>query len=859
MSNIKDKAKEYLSYQLSVIPTREDKTPTRPWATYQSNRLQEAEVDNVFSGANVKGVAIICGNISGGLEVIDVDCKYDITGSLWDELRTLIQDNLPELYNNLVIAQTKSGGYHIYYRCTQIKGNIKLANRPTTAEEREQTYKSEITSGAKEEDAKNRSINDKVRVLIETRGEGGYVIAPPTPGYKFIQGDPGKIATITPQQRDIILNIANSFNELVEEKPKIKTTPQPIYGAPGLTPFEDYNNRGDIVGLLKSKGWRIVDERGDRINLLRPGDTKSKSSGNFHTRLRVLRVFSSSTEFNPEKAYNPAQVFSLLECNEDNKVAYRKLLELGYGEPFKGDKKATTQIKTEQVKVEAVNKVNRETSVISIPGDSLNVENIKTAIGEEVVITSPGTEAEAEVLQAIALIEETDKRIYIKQGSETEIRSYEYKLQAIINKYAKIEVERGELQTRDIDNFLDEVIENAVKLEPTDKDRYLSLFTSMEDIKALGITKESLEITVERLRTNKEKETQTREIKKLLSEAKELQDKGETDKALELLDSKVKEVKTITTSGLLPPVMSFKALQEEISTIPPAYKTGYLSLDKFVGFTPGAITLIAGRPGHGKTTLLYNLLLEMSRLYPGESFYYFTYEEPVKNLAIKLLNRLTATDLSGHKGEYPDKAKFNNYEFIKAYIRTERTDIAELEEGKRKLQELIDRGRIKIIDRNYSVEELHTLLAYLNKKEKIGAIIIDYIQRMRTERRTQDKRTEIAHISDQVLQIAKDSGLPIILGAQLNREATAKPRLENLKEAGNLEEDANTVISVYNDSREQEENSQGETYKGVREVELELKVLKNREGEVNQVATLLFDKWTGVITDKETNPGYNPF
>jgi replicative DNA helicase len=379
----------------------------------------------------------------------------------------------------------------------------------------------------------------------------------------------------------------------------------------------------------------------------------------------------------------------------------------------------------------------------------------------------------------------------------------------------------------------------------------------MEGVKALGITEESLEITVERLRTNKEKETQTREIKKLLSEAKELQDKGETDKALELLDSKVKEVKTITTSGLLPPVMSFKALQEEISTIPPAYKTGYLSLDKFVGFTPGAITLIAGRPGHGKTTLLYNLLLEMSRLYPGESFYYFTYEEPVKNLAIKLLNRLTATDLSGYYGDFKELAKPTNYEFIKTYIRAGRTDIAELEEGKRKLQELIDRGRIKIIDRNYSVEELHTLFAYLNKKEKIGAVLIDYIQRMRTERRTQDKRTEIAHISDQVLQIAKDSGLPIVLGAQLNREGTAKPRLENLKEAGNLEEDANTVISVYNDSREQEENSQGETYKGVREVELELKVLKNREGEVNQVATLLFDKWTGVIRDKA--PGYNPF
>jgi replicative DNA helicase len=121
---------------------------------------------------------------------------------------------------------------------------------------------------------------------------------------------------------------------------------------------------------------------------------------------------------------------------------------------------------------------------------------------------------------------------------------------------------------------------------------------------------------------------------------------------------------------------------------------------------------------------------------------------------------------------------------------------------------------------------------------------------MRTDRRTQDKRTEIAHISDQVLQIAKDSGLPLILGAQLNRATNQKPTLENLKEAGNLEEDANTVLSVYNESRERDESSEGETLKGAREVELEIKALKNREGEVNQTATLLFDKYTGVIKDK---------
>jgi len=837
MSNITDNAKEYLSYKLSVIPTKEDKTPTRAWAIYQKERLKEDEVDNVFSGANVKGLAIICGAISGGLEVIDVDTKYDITGSLWEELRTLIQDNLPELYSSLVIAQTKSGGYHIYYRCSQIKGNIKLANRPTTIEERA------------------KSPEDKVRVLIETRGEGGYVIAPTTPGYKFIQGEPGKISSITPQQREIIFSISKSFNEIIEEeKPKIKATPSTTETSTGLTPFEDYNNRGDIVGLLKSKGWRVIDEKGDRVNLLRPGEAHSKTSGNFHTRLRVLRVFSSSTEFNPEKAYSPAQVFSLLECNEDNKLTYRRLLGLGYGEPFTGDKKATPLVKTEQIKVEAVNKVNRVTSVISTPGDSLRKENIQTAKGEEIVISSPGPEAEAEVLKAIALIEETDKRVYIKEGKEPEIKSYQYKLQYILHKYGAIQKDKGELTDKDIDSLLDEVVETATKIkELIDRDRFKKLFTSLDAIKELGITEESLSITVERLTTTKDKERQATEIKRLLSETKELQDKGETDKALELLNKGTKEIKATTGKGLLPQPLNFTTLMENIATTPPAYRTGYSSLDSFIGFTPGAITLIAGRPSHGKTTLLYNLLLEMSRLYPKESFYYFTYEEPVKNLSIKLLNRLTDTDLSRYNTG-SDKNRY--YEFIKAYIRAEREDIQEIEEGKRKLQELIDSQRIKVIDRNYSVEELYNLIAYLRKKEKIGAIIIDYIQRMRTERKTQDKRTEIAHISDQVLQIAKDSGLPVILGAQLNREGRGEyPKLENLKEAGNLEEDANTVISVYCKAREDEEagNRQEEP------VDLELRTLKNREGEVNRAETLSWNRRTGVIRDKNNSSGYNPF
>jgi len=398
-----------------------------------------------------------------------------------------------------------------------------------------------------------------------------------------------------------------------------------------------------------------------------------------------------------------------------------------------------------------------------------------------------------------------------KEAIRGALSYYEYKLQELLNKYAKIEDEVG-LKPKDIDKLLDEVIELSYKIpEATDRDRFKKLFTSLEAIKELGITEESLSITVDRLTSSKNKELRDKELKKLLSEATQLQTKGDTDKALEILNNGVKETITKGAIDLLPPPLNFNNLLDEIATLPPAYKTGYSSLDKFIGFTPGAITLIAGRPSHGKTTFMFNLLLEMSRQYPEEVFYFFTYEEPVKNISIKLLNRLIATDLSQYYRDIKDLSKPTNYEFLKSYIKARRTDIQPIEEGKIKLQELIDSQRLKVIDKNYSVEELYNLILYLNKKERIGGVFIDYIQRMRTDRKTQDKRTEIAHISDQVLQIAKDSGLPLILGAQLNRATNQKPTLENLKEAGNLEEDANTVLSVYNESRERDESSEGET------------------------------------------------
>ena len=293
MSNLIASAKEYLSYQLSVIPTKEDKRPALSWTPYQNERMRESEVERNFAGKNVQGLGIVCGAVSGNLEVIDVDTKYDLTGTLWEEFKELIEGTLPDVWETLVVAETKSGGYHIYYRCDEVSGNLKLANRPTTAEEKAKTCQKEIDKGATAKEANTRAANDNTRVLLETRGEGGCVIAYPTTGYQYIQGDLSSIPTITQEQRRILHAIAKSFDQTPtqEETPKgADTSTSSAKDSSNKSPFDDYNERGDLVGFLEGKGWKVVSGRGTKVHLLRPGQTDTKTSGNFHKEKRKLWI-----------------------------------------------------------------------------------------------------------------------------------------------------------------------------------------------------------------------------------------------------------------------------------------------------------------------------------------------------------------------------------------------------------------------------------------------------------------------------------------------------------------------------------------------------------------------------------------
>src|SRR6185369_16353423 len=92
------------------------------WKQYQKTPPSEAEIDAWIRNGCVLGYGILAGNVSGNLEVIDVD---DCTAK--EGLLELLSERLPDLLPNLPMVDTPKGGLHIYYRCEEIEGNQKLA------------------------------------------------------------------------------------------------------------------------------------------------------------------------------------------------------------------------------------------------------------------------------------------------------------------------------------------------------------------------------------------------------------------------------------------------------------------------------------------------------------------------------------------------------------------------------------------------------------------------------------------------------------------------------------------------------------------------------------------------------------
>ncbi len=309
-------AQRLFSIGIMTIPCKEDKKPFGSWSNITPSTVTD-EYWAKFDNSKFPAIGIIGGVKSGGLECIDVDCKYDLDGTLWSSLVDAIYNFDYELYGKLTIATTPSGGYHILFRSGSCGRNRKLAERMMTDEEAEES--GEATLGT--------------RVLIETRAEGGYFLGYPSSGYVFIQNNYTDIPFLTKDERDGLIHLCESLTQLDNKRSskaasfdlgtipttdgashyvKIANSQKSKYI---VTVWDDFNAKVDAIQMLESVGWIVVKRSPNPQNgeivayLSRPGKNQGEFSATFNHVPNKLWVFSSSTCFPTEKPLSAFDIF----------------------------------------------------------------------------------------------------------------------------------------------------------------------------------------------------------------------------------------------------------------------------------------------------------------------------------------------------------------------------------------------------------------------------------------------------------------------------------------------------------------------------------------------------------------------
>ena len=243
------------------------------------------------------------------------------------------------------------------------------------------------------------------------------------------------------------------------------------------------------------------------------------------------------------------------------------------------------------------------------------------------------------------------------------------------------------------------------------------------------------------------------------------------------------------------------AAKDGLSGLP----TGLKKMDDTTGgFHDSDFIVLAGRPGTGKTSVAINLMLAHN-----VPVAFFSTEQPYKQIGLRAVSAYSA--VSAQK------------------IRVANFDDNDMEAMSAACTQLTN-SKIHIYDKGQlTISELMRESRRLKYNHDIKAIYVDYIQRMKVE--SKDRREGLGDIVRGMKSLAKELDVPIIALAQVNREVEKrtdkKPRMGDLKESGDIEQEADVVMFLYRD--EQCYPQSGE--KGT----IEILIDKNRHGPVGQM------------------------
>jgi hypothetical protein len=319
-ATVLEHARRYAAAGLSVIPVKGDgsKEPALPPGDPVLNRKRRAtdeEIGQWFANG-FKGVGVLGGPVSGDLEVIDFDVS-----EVFAPWRELVEAEAPGLLARLTVNKTP-GGWHVCYRCPgAVEGNRLLAREPDPADP------------------------SKWRKMIETRGSGGYVLAPGCPAACHQSGRPyehkegprlDQVGAITAEERSVLFDAARSLSTWAPP-PAPRPAVTSAGGGAGERPGDLFNERGTWEEAVGTSGWAYVRPVGSLFGWRRPDKDRgiSATAGlRSNCGKDLFYVFTSSAPpLEPEKSYDKFGLFAALQHGGDFAAAARALIGMGYGTP----------------------------------------------------------------------------------------------------------------------------------------------------------------------------------------------------------------------------------------------------------------------------------------------------------------------------------------------------------------------------------------------------------------------------------------------------------------------------------------------------------------------------------------------
>jgi len=248
---------------------------------------------------------------------------------------------------------------------------------------------------------------------------------------------------------------------------------------------------------------------------------------------------------------------------------------------------------------------------------------------------------------------------------------------------------------------------------------------------------------------------------------------------------------------------------------PEGLRTGLTDLDAVLsGLSPGELILVGARPSKGKTALGLTVSANVSRA--GTAVLMVSLEMSGQAIADRQLAMLSGVPMQSFTG-------------------TRRVSAENAEALARAAAPVPGAAPVYIYDRAaVTPAEVASVIRRAVRRKGVGLVVVDYVQLITPTNPRANRVEQIAEISRALKAAARSAGVPVVALAQLSRKAEdradGRPKMSDLREGGNLEQDADKVVLIHHPNPDDTDTEPVLT--------IELLVEKNRNGPTGDVAVM---------------------